>query len=175
LTSSKKYKNIGVSYAHSYGIISLNFASWNFTYRPKRKGFVEQFNFTIMTNEIQGVILTTPEQLQMLIADAVDKVAEKLANKERTKSEAREMARQRDGLTIGETVEFLAELGVPTTIKSLYARVYLDKIPYRKVGRRLIFSRKELTQWVEEQTTHPQDKKSAAALRLAASANRNSR
>lgn len=85
-----------------------------------------------------NVILTTPAQQQAIIGEAVGAIIPKLADFRR-KNEAVET----DALTLEQAVAFITEQGIPTTRSTLYNLVYKDSIPYRKVGRRTIFSRRE--------------------------------
>lgn len=75
-----------------------------------------------------------------------------------------------DNLSLHAAIEYLRELGYITTVKSLYGRTSAGTIPCRKVGRRLIFSRKELAEWVAGQTstqTTQATRRANAAARLA--------
>jgi hypothetical protein len=49
---------------------------------------------------------------------------------------------------------------------------YYKRIPYRKVRRCLLFSRKELTVWVQNQIEDPAKRHREAAEAIAESANR---
>lgn len=71
-----------------------------------------------------------------------------------------------DILKIDQALNFLSLQGWPTTKQTIYNLVFKKEIPYRKVGRRVIFSRKELLQWIESRTVRPASK-SDAALALA--------
>ena len=77
---------------------------------------------------------------------------------------------QSDTMDVDETMEFLKDQGIPVTLSSLYNRTFNRSIPFRKMGKRLLFSRKELLQWIESKTTRPESK-SDAALRIAQSIN----
>ena len=112
-----------------------------------------------------NVIVTTPTQLQNMINEAVGAIIPKLAEFRR-KNEAVEV----DAINIEDAARFIAEQGVPTTRATLYNLVYRNSIPYRKIGRRLLFSRKELLQWLDSRTTCPGNSKADAALKLAESA-----
>jgi hypothetical protein len=75
-----------------------------------------------------------------------------------------------DRMNARDAVQFLVELGYPTSIGTLYNRVANEDIPYLKIGKRLVFSREQLVEWVEGKiesgnSTNP-------ALTLARSANR---
>ncbi len=103
--------------------------------------------------------------MQTIIGEAVGAIIPKLADFRR-KNEAVET----DGMTVEEAARFFTEQGIPTTRASLYNLVYKNTVPYRKFGRRTIFSKRELLAWMEERITRPSDDRSQAALRIAASA-----
>lgn len=115
----------------------------------------------------EPVIITTPAQLQSIISDAVNAILPKLADFRR-KNEPVET----DGITVDGAARFLTEQGIPTTRATLYNLVYKNTIPHKKFGRRTVFSKKELLAWIESRTVRPEDKRTAAALRIAESANR---
>ncbi len=77
-----------------------------------------------------------------------------------------------DALTLEAAINFLEGLGYPTTPSNLYNLAYYKRIPYRKVRRRLLFSRKELTVWVQNQIEDPAKRHREAAEAIAESANR---
>ena len=113
-----------------------------------------------------SIIVTTPAQLQTIINDAVAAILPKLADFRR-KNESVEA----DGMNAEAAARFLSEQGIPTTRATLYNLVYKEAIPYKKFGRRVVFSKKELLTWIESRTEHCEDRRTAAALRLAESAN----
>ncbi len=113
------------------------------------------------------IIVTTREELQTLIGDAVAAVVPKLADFRR-KNEAVET----DAMTVEAAAKFLTAQGIPATRATLYNLVYKNAIPHRKFGRRTVFSKRE--QWIEDNTKRPATKEDAA-LRIAASANRKTR
>jgi len=76
-------------------------------------------------------------------------------------------------MNIEDAARFLTEQSVPTTRATLYNHVYKNTIPYKKVGRRIVFSKKALLAWVDSRTVRPEDERAAATLRIAESANRN--
>lgn len=112
-----------------------------------------------------AVIVTTPAQLQSIISDAVNAILPKLADFRR-KNEPVET----DGMNVEDAARFLTEQGIPTTRATLYNQVYKNTIPYKKFGRRTVFSKKELREWIELRTVHSEDRRTAAALRIAQSA-----
>lgn len=113
------------------------------------------------------IIITSPAQLQTIIDEAVNAILPKLADFRR-KNEPVET----DGMNVEDAARFLSEQGIPTTRATLYNLVYKESIPYKKFGRRTVFSRRDLLQWIESRTVTREDRRAAAALRLAESANR---
>ena len=113
------------------------------------------------------VIVTTPAQLQTIISDAVKAILPKLADFRR-KNEPVEA----DGMNAEAAARFLTEQGIPTTRETLYNLVYKEAIPYKKFGRQTGCSKRELRAWIESRTVTREDRRAAAALRLAESANR---
>ena len=113
----------------------------------------------------EPVIVTTPAQLQSIISDAVNAILPKLADFRRKNEPV-----QTDGMNVEDAALFLTEQGIPTTRATLYNQVYTNTIPYRKFGRRTVFSKKELLAWNESRTDHSEARRTAAALRIAQSA-----
>lgn len=113
------------------------------------------------------IIVTTPAQLREIVADEVAAILPKLADFRR-KNEPVET----DGMNVEDAARFLTAQGIPTTRATLYNQVYKNTIPYKKFGRRTVFSRRELLAWIESRTVHSEDRRTAAALRIAESANR---
>lgn len=116
---------------------------------------------------MENIIVTTPAQLREIVAAEVNAILPKLADFRR-KNEPVET----DGMTVEAAARFLTEQGIPATRATLYNHVYKNTIPYKKFGRRTVFSKKELLTWIESRTVHSEDKRAAAALRVAESANR---
>lgn len=114
----------------------------------------------------ESVIVTTPAQLQSIISDAVNAILPKLADFRR-KNEPVET----DRINVEDAARFLTEQGIPATRSTIYNLVYKNSIPHKKFGRRTLFSKKELLAWIESRTVRPDDKRTAAALRIAQSAN----
>ena len=106
-----------------------------------------------MINQSSATIyVASSEQLEGLILKAVRTIIPELANYQKPAEEAS------DTLTLEEAINFLQAL------------TFKNAIPFRKVRRRLVFSRKELTKWVEAGTIRPEEQRTAAALRIAQSA-----
>lgn len=56
----------------------------------------------------------------------------------------------KDAMLIDEALAYLAELGRPTSKSTLYKETCMNAIPHKRVGKRLVFSRAALRQWVEQ-------------------------
>ena len=56
---------------------------------------------------------------------------------------------QAEVMNIDDAIEFLKENGLPITKKSLYGKTFSGAIPFKRIGKRLVFSRKELLQWLD--------------------------
>lgn len=113
------------------------------------------------------LILIDPDELRMIIAEEVGAAIRKAGTADQRHVEN---VCRFDNLSLHAAIEYLRELGYITTVKSLYGRTSAGTIPCRKVGRRLIFSRKELAEWVAGQTstqTTRAARRANAAARLA--------
>lgn len=53
----------------------------------------------------------------------------------------------------------LDEYGMPTSKAKIYKLTSAGEIPHRKYGNKLVFSRKELQEWMNEQMKLPEGKK----------------
>lgn len=119
------------------------------------------FNVKKNTKMKDSVIITTPEQLHALINSAVEANISKLANLIQQK-----VSPDVDRLSLSDAVVFLNEQGLIITRSTLYNLVFKRAIPFSKCGKRTIFSKKELLQWLEIRTVRPAVK-SDAVLALA--------
>ena len=117
---------------------------------------------------MDNIILTTPEQLQTIVGQAVEAIIPRLAEHQRKTSERK----PKENLTMMEAIEFLNELGFPTTRSAIYNIVFRGKIPHRKIGRRIVFSRTELSEWVESRTHYTDEDNTECKRRIAQSAER---
>ncbi len=115
-----------------------------------------------------SIILTTPTELQAIVGQAVEAIIPRLAEHQKNC----DTRKPKENLSLTEAVDFLTELGVSITRSTLYNLTFSGRIPYRKIGRRNVFSRQELLQWVEEKTHHVEDESAEMRQRIARSANR---
>lgn len=114
------------------------------------------------------IILTTPAELQAIVGQAVEAIIPRLADYRQRTSERKPS----DNLSLAEAIDYLAELGAPATRSSIYNLTFRGQIPHRKIGRRTVFSRRELAEWVESRTRRPEEAKAEATRLIAQSAKR---
>jgi hypothetical protein len=96
-----------------------------------------------MTN----IILTTPEELRAIISEVVSTAVP-------AASSPKELP---DSITLETAVQLLEESGFPTSKAKIYKLTSSGNMPFRKYGNKLVFSRKELLNWAEQQTKTPHD------------------
>ena len=105
------------------------------------------------------IIVTTRAELQAIVAEECNRLYARLA-KGKTAPES-------DALTIDKAVEFLTEEGYPLTKNTLYSLANKEEVPFSKFNGKLIFSRKELRQWVLARTEKHTTSKERAAQAIA--------
>lgn len=94
---------------------------------------------------MEKVIITTREELRALIIEAV-------ASCRKNETAVMNPRQESDNLTLDGAVSFLHENGYPTSKAKLYKLTSAKKIPFRKFGQKLVFSRKALLQWAQSNT-----------------------
>ena len=109
---------------------------------------------------MSDIIVATAEQLERVVMQALAKV---LPVKEEKSGSLP------DTCSLVQAIAFLQDNGYQLSKSKLYKLTSLGQIPFRYFGRRLIFSRKELLEWVEGQTLSKGDS-SETLLTLAKSA-----
>lgn len=103
---------------------------------------------------MESIIVTSANDLRTILREVILEANTKTPRKE-------PKALDSDYLDPSEAVVFLKSLGYSTTVKSLYNKVFNNKIPSLKIAGKRVFSKKELTQWVEgvkEHSTTPQER-----------------
>lgn len=108
------------------------------------------------------VIVVTPEQLQMMIDKSVNALFSKL--------EKQKGNNNNDVMNIEEVLLFLKYKKVKISKSYIYTLVSKKSIPYRKVGKSLRFSKKEILRWIKEREVSPDQTRSESANELAKSA-----
>ena len=83
------------------------------------------------------------EQAGQFISNLISKGLQGLSPKETDKPIP-------DLMNIRDTSDFLCENGYYIKKNSIYNLVSNKSIPFRKIGRRVVFSRSELIEWVKE-------------------------
>lgn len=97
------------------------------------------------------LIITTPEELREIITEAV---SGKIAVTETPKELP-------DTITLETAVRVLEEFGYPTSKAKIYKLTSSGSMPFRKYGNKLVFSRKDILDWAEQQTKSPNDSSDA--------------
>ncbi|MFV0419079.1 MAG: helix-turn-helix domain-containing protein [Dysgonomonas sp.] len=111
-------------------------------------------------------ILTTPEQLDEIVQNAIKKV---LPNNKEDKPQ-----KIPDACSVEQALSFLLENGYKLSKSKLYKMTADKLLPFRYFGRRIIFSRSELLKWVEQETI-PSSHANETLLAIAESARKKSR
>lgn len=99
---------------------------------------------------VERLIITSPEEIE----DIVRKVIKDYMSPKPIPV--------RDVISLTEAVAFLNESGYPTGKGTIYKLTSANKIPYKKYGNKLMFSRKELQVWVQGQVVNITDTSSAS-------------
>ena len=95
--------------------------------------------------KMSNIIVTTPEELKAIISEV-------FANTVPQTSDVKELP---DSITLDTAIRILKESGFPTSKAKIYKLTSSGSMPFRKYGNKLVFSRKELLNWAEQQTKTP--------------------
>jgi hypothetical protein len=79
---------------------------------------------------------------------------------------------ERDRLNFNEALDFLIKQGYPISKSKLYKLTASNNVPHVVFNNHLVFSRKELLNWVSTQTKDRSNSSSTSTLKLAAAARR---
>jgi len=93
------------------------------------------------------IIVTTPDELRAIVNEALSGIVPKSASNQP----------QVDTLTLNDTLELLREHGYPTSKAKIYKLTSAGTIPCKVYGNKLVFSRKEILEWAENQTKPKRD------------------
>lgn len=94
---------------------------------------------------MSNIIITTPEELKAIISEAMANAVPQMSNPKDLP----------DSITLETAVQVLEEFGFPTSKAKLYKLTSSGAMPFRKYGNKLVFSRKELLEWADQQTKSP--------------------
>jgi hypothetical protein len=106
------------------------------------------------------IILTTPDELRAIVSEAVSGIMPPLSTQPKI-----------DTLTMDDALNVLKEHGYPTSKAKMYKLTSTGTIPCKTYGKKLVFSRKSLLEWADNQTK-PKYDFSDVSLCLARSAKR---
>lgn len=110
---------------------------------------------------MSNIILTTPDELRAIVSEAISGVFPKPHSN----------PSPIDTITLNDALELLKEHGYPTSKAKIYKLTSSGDIPCKTYGNKLVFSRKELLLW-EENQTKPKHDRGKVSLTLARSARR---
>ena len=110
---------------------------------------------------MENIVVTTPEELRAIVTEAVSGALPKQGSSQPVI----------DTITLNDALELLKEHGYPTSKAKIYKLTSTGKIPCKTYGNKLVFSRKELLLWAENQTK-PRHDSTKISLTLARSARR---
>lgn len=110
---------------------------------------------------MSNIILTTPDELRAIVSEAINGAFPKPASN----------PSQIDTITLNDTLELLKEHGYPTSKAKLYKLTSTGNIPCKTYGNKLVFSRKEILLWADNQTK-PKHDSGSITMALARSARR---
>ena len=110
---------------------------------------------------MSNIILTTPDELRAIVSEAVSDALPKLPSK----------SPQIDTITLNDALDLLREHGYPTSKAKIYKLTSAGEIPCKTYGNKLVFSRKEILLWAENQTK-PKHDSSRVSLTISRSARR---
>jgi hypothetical protein len=103
------------------------------------------------------------------INDKLDRLLEEFATLKKTLGKPTAKP-DNDLLTKDQAIQFLAENGLPMKDGQLYFLSSTGKIPCKRIGKRLVFSKKELLTWLESNMSSKQDRNHNAAKLIASAA-----
>lgn len=115
---------------------------------------------------MQEFIITTPEQLDEIVQQAIKKALPENREEKPPKIP--------DTCSVEQALSFLLENGYKLSKSKLYKLTAKKILPFRYFGRRIIFSRDELLKWIEKQTM-PSSNTSDTLLAVAESARKKTR
>jgi hypothetical protein len=110
---------------------------------------------------MNNIIVAEEDKLRAIVHEEVSKV---FHTRQEPKTEI-------DTTTLSGALALLAEYGYILSKAKLYKLTASGNIPCRKFGQKLVFSRKDILSWAENQTK-PKNDPSEALLTLARSARR---
>lgn len=93
-------------------------------------------------------VFTSKEELMEIVREAVSDIFQK-------KQEQKPII---DTIDFNSTLKMVNELSYKMTKSQLYKLTSQGEIPHMKFGNKLVFSKKEILEWLRNKTTRPQNK-----------------
>lgn len=105
------------------------------------------------TRNETGIVVVSPDALATIIRNEVNRAITELSEVVSYAVKPPKYSTDTDILTIDEAIEFLKGHGLPIRKGHIYNLVTNGRIPYRKRGRYLNFSKHELLAWLDSRTS----------------------
>jgi hypothetical protein len=118
-------------------------------------------------NQTNQVIVLTTDQAKMFFRESVAYYMEPFFKNFKESSNPT----LPEKLSKDQALAFLAENGFPTTTGNLYKMTANNEIPCARIGKRLIFSKTNLLNWIESRSVSKTDSTEKTAKQVAKSAN----
>ena len=93
---------------------------------------------------MSNIIVATEEQIQSVVFKAISKFFS-------GKEQQQQTVKLPDTISLSGALQVLDEHGFPTSKGKLYKMTSLGTVPFRKYGNKLVFSRKALIEWANQQ------------------------
>ena len=113
------------------------------------------------------IIVSTPDQMKITVREAVAEYMQPLL-KYFTESINPKFPEK---LSKDQALALMAENGFPTTTGNLYKMTANNEIPCARIGKRLIFSKTDLINWIEYRSVNKTDSIAKTAMMVSKSAN----
>lgn len=111
-------------------------------YKSKKDRIQEYYDDPVWQKRMadSSLIAICPGDLRKMINEEIDKREQEFIRRP-----------IHDTISLVDAINMLDEYGMSTSKAKIYKLTSAGAIPHRKYGNKLVFSRKELTEWMEEQ------------------------
>ena len=117
-----------------------------------------------------NVVITTPEELREIIAKTINS-----AITHHPSIIKEELGAKKELMSVDDVLIFFAECGLSMSRSTLYHLTSTQRIPFRKFGKRCIFNRNELREWMSSRMQKDASRQETVARRISQSVERRQR
>lgn len=117
-----------------------------------------------------SVVITTPEEPREIIAKTINS-----AITQHPSIIKEEFGTKRELMSVDDVLIFFAECGMPISRSTLYHLTSTQRIPFRKFGKRCVFNRNELREWMSSRMQKDVPRQETMARRISQSVERRRR